>query len=639
MSAQIPLNNRVLVVDDNDAIHKDFRKILGSDDTRGGLASLESALFGNTSSAQASGSHALQIDSAMQGEEGFTLARNARRDGHPYAMAFIDMRMPPGWDGLRTIKEIWQADPDLNVVICTAFSDHSWSDIEATAGDGDRLLVLKKPFEPIEVRRLAATLTAKWTMSQRAALKMAELEELVSQRTTELRHTATHDKLTGLPNRRLFNDRLTQALEASRRTPDSRIAVLFIDFDRFKWVNDSLGHEAGDLVLQAVGQRLNNSLRSSDSATLNQSDCSTTARLGGDEFCILLTGLTSDDAAAVVATRILDELAKPYDILGQQIHSTASIGIAVGSSAYKRAEDLLRDADTAMYRAKAEGRGRFIIFDKAMHDQAVRRLTIEGELRRGVERGEFRTHYQPIVSLDTGELIAAEALVRWQHPERGLILPGEFIGVAEESGFINVLGLIILEASCRQLQEWKTLLPDLDLSVTVNISAKQLTNRDFCSNVDAILRSTGLDPTSLILEITETVLIDVTELTVRTLREIRDKGIRVYLDDFGTGYSSLSLLHTFQLDGLKIDRSFVKEAGRLLQYAAIIQAINDLSHKLGMEVIAEGVETPEQVTMLRSLNCKVAQGYLFSRPVPAADFELLLRDKSLILPKAIGVAA
>jgi EAL domain-containing protein (putative c-di-GMP-specific phosphodiesterase class I) len=219
-----------------------------------------------------------------------------------------------------------------------------------------------------------------------------------------------------------------------------------------------------------------------------------------------------------------------------------------------------------------------------MHYQAVRRLTIESELRRGVARGEFCTHFQPIMCLDTGQMVAAEALVRWQHPQRGLVFPAEFIGIAEESGFINILGLIILEASCRQLQEWKTRTPGLDLSVSVNISANQLTNRDFCSNVEAILRSTGLDPKSLILEITETVLMDITDLTRRTLREIRDKGIRVYLDDFGTGYSSLSLLHTFQLDGLKIDRSFVKEAGRLLQYAAIIQAINDLSHKLGMQV-------------------------------------------------------
>lgn len=638
MSTQIPNNYRVLIVDDNDAIHQDYRKILGNGPSRDGLGLLEDALFGGSPTPQSPSRPVIQIDSAMQGQEGCAMVRKAREENQPYAVAFVDMRMPPGWDGLQTIREIWRADPDLNIVICTAFSDHSWSEIEAAAGDGDHLLVLKKPFEAIEVRRMVATLTAKWTLSARAKIKESELEELVSKRTTELHRAAMHDRLTGLPNRRLFNDRLTQAFELSRRQPNIHLAILFIDLDRFKWVNDSLGHEAGDLLLKGIGNRLANALRNCDSVGVNDSRDPVTARLGGDEFCVLLTGMTSDSDASLVAERILKELAKPFDILGHQVTTSASIGIAVASPDYQRAEDLVRDADTAMYRAKADGKGRSVPFDKTMHDQAVRRLMIESELHRAVEQNELVTYFQPVVSLETGQMTGAEALVRWQHPERGMIPPGEFISIAEETGYINVLGLVVLEAACRQLQDWKTRIPGLDLSISVNVSSKQLASRGFYPKVEFILFKTGLDPKSLILEITETVLVEATEQTSRNLQQIRDKGIRVYLDDFGTGYSSLGLLNKFHLDGLKIDRSFVDESTRVNHFAAIIQAIIGLAHSLGIEVVAEGVETTGQMALLQSLKCEKAQGYLFSCAVEASAFESLLMDKSK-MPSIAKLAA
>jgi diguanylate cyclase (GGDEF)-like protein len=621
MSSGQIANHRVLVVDDNDAIHEDFRKILGGDgETQAELASIEDALFGGNAAAPAV-RHSFQVDSALQGEEGFNLIKTAREEGRPYAVAFIDMRMPPGWDGLRTIREMWHADPDLNVVVCTAYSEHSWSEIEAIAGESDRLLVLKKPFEPIEVRRLAATLTAKWNLARRAELKMSELEKLVHSRTVELHHTATHDRLTGLPNRMLFHERLQQALELSRRNKNFRLAVLFLDFDRFKVVNDSLGHQAGDQLLQCVSERLSKILRGTDTVSYDQT-ASTTARLGGDEFCLLLSNLRNDSDAALVAGRILKELEKPYNLGGHQVQSTASIGIAVSSSGYQQAEDMIRDADTAMYRAKSDGKGRFVIFDQGMHDQAMQRLNVEADLRRAIAGNELVAFYQPIICPKSGRLSGAEALIRWQHPQNGLIEPDKFISIAEESGLIDTIGHWMLQNCCRQLHQWQQRFAGLDFSLSINVSGRQLANPQFLPGLDAVLRETCVSAQDLIFELTETSLVGAADRAI--VEKIKARGIRVYLDDFGTGYSSLSLLNGFKLDGLKIDRSFVHDAPSRRNYAAIIQAIVDLAHNLGMRVVAEGVEVREQLTMLQSFNCEEVQGFFFSRPVPVAQFEPLL---------------
>ena len=619
-------NHRVLVIDDNESIHEDFRKILGGVEKPSQLASMEDLLFGGGGAREAGGEAPFEIDCATQGEQGYKMAVKARQEGRPYGVAFIDMRMPPGWDGLRTIREIWNGDPDLNIVICTAYADNSWNDIEELGGDSDRMLVLKKPFEPIEVRRMATTLTAKWTLARRAAMKMTELESLVEKRTAELHRSATHDMLTGLPNRVLFNDRLTQALLLSRRSPNYRFAVLFLDFDRFKVVNDSLGHNCGDLLLKGIGERLTSILRTSDTVAFGDADGSTAARLGGDEFCVLLSGLSSDDMAAMVAGRILEALAEPYAIAGQTVHSTASIGIALSSPGYERAEDIVRDADTAMYRAKAEGKGRFVVFDRSMHEQAMRRLTIETGLRSALEENQLRVFYQPIICLETGKMTGIEALARWQHPERGLIMPGEFVGIAEESGLIGQVGAWVLAEACRQVKEWSVRWPEWPISVSVNVSSKQLASTDLCAQVEAALAETGLGAGSLILEMTESALADATSARTReALQALKKQGVRIYLDDFGTGYSSLSLLHGFNLDGLKIDRSFVKEALGNARYAMTVQAITELAHKLGMAVIAEGVETPAHMQLLRSLRCEEGQGYLFSRPVCGEELEKMLR--------------
>ncbi|MGC4031132.1 MAG: EAL domain-containing protein [Tepidisphaeraceae bacterium] len=638
-------NYRVLVIDDNHAIHDDIRKILGcvKPQKSAKLAAAEDAIFGTGEPAVAavpieepSGTHTFEVESSFQGQEGFNKVEQARREGKPYAVAFVDMRMPPGWDGLRTVREIWRCDPDINIVVCTAFSDHSWADIEAIDDAGDRLLVLKKPFEPIEVRRLAATLTAKWTLAYQAAMKMAELEKVVDERTQELHQAATHDRLTSLPNRTLFHTRLTQAMQASQKAGKNDLAVMFLDFDRFKFVNDSLGHAAGDQLLKSITGRLTAALRQTDTVA---PATGMTARLGGDEFCVLLTSLrnAAEDAASV-ARRLLETLAVPYDLGGCRVQSTASIGIALYSSAYTTADEMIRDADTAMYRAKADGKGRYVLFDTAMHELAVRRLSLESELRQAITQGELEMHYQPVVSIPTARVVGAEALVRWRHPTRGLVSPAEFIPIAEESGLIYDLGLFVLEQSARQLQNWTVTHADGQLAVSVNVSTKQLANPDFVNDVAAILARTQVDPKRLILELTESALVANTELARRAVRGLQALGMRVFLDDFGTGYSSLSLLHTFDLNGLKIDRSFIREAATHRQVSAIVQAVTELAHNLHMEVTAEGIETVDQLMLLKRLKCDHAQGFLFSKPLPAAEFEaMVFRGKpefGFLLPAA-----
>jgi len=649
MNEQFFHNTRVLIVDDNADIHADFKKLLSAPDhdQASELAALRAAIFGK----QPAGHHpSFDINSAFQGEQAAGMVKAACDEGHPYAVAFIDMRMPPGWDGLRTIQELWRLDHELQIVICTAFTDHPWSAIEEVARGSDRLLILKKPFDVVEVKQLAITLCAKWTLARRAAIKCSELEQAVAARTAELelarhnellkmenlvasverraeelRKTATHDELTGLPNRTLFHDRLSQALAQAARNPDFQVAVLFIDFDRFKLINDSLGHAAGDSLLKLIAQRLSGVLRATDTVSV-ASTASTAARLGGDEFCLLLSGLRRREDASLVAQRILAELSKPYQVGNRELASTASIGIAVSITGKERAEDLVRDADNAMYRAKAQGKGRFVMFDRAMHQDAMNRLTMESELARTLERNQLRTYFQPIVSLATGEILEVEALVRWFHPERGSIPPGEFIKIAEETGFIEPLGLWVLEEACTNVVRWrKSIASAAGLRVNVNVSNRQLYNAQFPAQVAAVLKKTGLPADALTLEITEHFLMANTDDVHGVLRTLRSLGVRIFLDDFGTGYSSLSMLHTFPLDGLKIDRSFILDSSLRRRFAAIIQTVMNLVYNLNMEGVAEGIESIEHVALLQALGCCKGQGYLFSPPASPDEIERLLR--------------
>jgi diguanylate cyclase (GGDEF)-like protein/PAS domain S-box-containing protein len=422
-----------------------------------------------------------------------------------------------------------------------------------------------------------------------------------------LRHQGLHDLLTGLPNRHLFLERLGHALARTGRRRGRRVAVLFMDLDDFKIVNDSLGHEMGDRLLVAVGERLKGCLRPED----------TLARFGGDEFVVLLEDVEGPDEPVRVAERITHKLRDPFVLDGRELYARTSIGIAMGEVRTKDPDDLLRDADTAMYRSKDQGLG-YSVFDPAMYQRALDRLEAVNELRRAIERVEFVVHYQPIVSLQSGEVFAVEALVRWEHPERGLLEPSEFVPMAEESGLVVPMGEQVLREACFRAKEWQEKHPRTQpLRMAVNLSARQLSRTDLAETVERMLLETGMEGSHLILDVTETAYVRALETNTAALERLRSMGVRIFIDDFGTGYSSLSYLKRLPADAIKIDKSFVKGLGQDDKDTAIIRMIIELAHTLGMKVIAEGVEAGEQAALLREMGCDMAQGLYFVKPLPA----------------------
>jgi len=444
-----------------------------------------------------------------------------------------------------------------------------------------------------------------------AALLVTELElrsDLSLKRQTQehLLYSTLHDALTGLPNRSLFTERLRHAMRRAARHPDDLFAVLFLDLDRFKDVNDNLGHFAGDELLRAVARRLEACIRPED----------TVARLSGDEFAILLESITDISDAGRVAERIEEALSFPINLAGAEVRTSASMGIVTSSMAHDQPEQLLRSADMAMYRAKAAGRARYEMFDREMHSDSLARLQLETDLRRAVELSEFRLHYQPLVSLRTGRVTGFEALVRWEHPERGLAHPAEFIPVAEETGLIVPIGRWVLVEACRRMKEWQASHPrEVPLTIGVNLSVRQFSQPDLLDQINHALDSTGLAPSALRLEITESAIIDKGPFAIAILSQIRELGVQVYLDDFGTGYSSLSYLHGLPIDAIKIDRTFVSSMDTDEKSLRLVRTILTLAEIVGVRAEAEGISTVEQLRELRYLNCEQGQGYLFSAPI------------------------
>ena len=431
-----------------------------------------------------------------------------------------------------------------------------------------------------------------------------------------LLHDALHDELTGLPNRALFMDRLWQAMERSRREPDRLMAVLFLDVDQFKIVNDSLGHLVGDELLVEISRKLSSVLRPMD----------TIARIGGDEFAILIEGGHGVDDAVSVANRIHERLAAPINLGGgHEVFITASIGIALFTPDYEKPEDLLRDADTAMYRAKGSGRAGHVVFHRGMHHFVMARLQLESDLRRAIERGQIEVHYQPFVDLGTGTVTGVEALMRWVHPRRGLIMPDDFLTVAEETGLIVPLGSYVLQQACRRVRDLQVKYPEhRELRLSVNLSNKQFFQSDLDEQIAAALEVSGLAPGYLGLEITEGVIIRHAESASSRFSRLKALGVQLYLDDFGKGHSSLNYLHRFPMDILKIDRSFVSRMGEDGSNMSIVAAIVTLGHQLGMEVVAEGIQSLEQVAKLRGMGCEYGQGFFFSHPVDGNEVEELI---------------
>lgn len=455
------------------------------------------------------------------------------------------------------------------------------------------------------------------------------LEEIVERRTLELRRAALHDRLTGLPNRAMFFDRLQETLRRKAADASEHYAVLFIDFDRFKRINDTLGHEAGDKLLIQIGRRLSNALRASDTvgrATTPGHEAPLAARLGGDEFSILLEPLTSAEDAVEVAQRLLAVLQEPYYIDGHEIRSGASIGVALGREGYLAAEDVLRDADTAMYRAKSlgrstPGRGGLCVFKPRMQEEAARQKTFKDDLSEAARRDELELHYQPIVSLTGGEIVGAEALLRWNQPERGRLSPGEFMALAEETGDIVGIGSWAIAQACRQAAAAGERLG----YVSVNVSRQQVQHLDFVPVVERALAAAGLAPHRLAIEVNEDALMTDAARGIDVVDGLRALGVRVFLAEFGSGTTSLGAIRRFPVHGLKLDRSFIDPTVFSRQSAAIIHMTTTLSRDLELDLIAEGIETLDQVALLTALGCEHAQGYLFSRPVDFSGLCELLR--------------
>jgi len=590
---------RIIIIDDNQAIHDDLRKIFAEEvDERQELLLGESLLFGQ---APVQGVD-FEIDSAYQGESGLALLKQAMEEVRRYAMAFVDIRMPPGWDGVETIRRLWEVDPDLQVVICTAYSDYSWNDIVTVLGQSDSLVILKKPFDNIEVLQLAHALTRKWSVSREARMKRQDLERMVREATAELSYSANHDALTGLPNRRLFEELLLREVAVARRN-GKQAGVLYIDLDGFKLVNDSLGHAVGDRLLCDVACRLQSQLR----------ECDELARMGGDEFVLIAGGLTEPEMAATIGGRLLETLRHPFCEDGNDLSISASIGISVYPKDGRDAIELLRNADAAMYEAKRLGKNRTEFYRPEI-GQAVRtRLELESGLKSALDRREFVLHYQPQVDLRTHRLVRFEALLRWLHPTLGLLAPDSFISIAEESGLIAPIGEWVLREACRTARKWQDGLRQR-VPVGVNVSARQLSQTGFVDALLAIINEVQTDPSLLELELTEALVVHSSADVVSKIHALRAMGVKISIDDFGTGYSSFSYLRRFPVDAIKIDRSFIQDLESEPRSLSVVQGMVSLAHAIGLRVVVEGVETPGQMESLLGCGADEVQGFLLGCP-------------------------
>lgn len=731
-------NLKIIVIDDNVSIHRDFIKILTTN-TGSELDKLKMQIFDEKTSDVIS-LPKFQIDTASQGNEGVERIKQALDQGNPYALAFVDVRMPPGWDGIETIKHIWELDQDIQIVICTAYSDYSWEETISQLGLNDNLLILKKPFDNVAVRQLACALTKKWQLMQDARKFTSTLKQQVEDRTVSLQeslslvkatlessndgvlvinnqgeivdynqsfinmwkvpraildtkveskllefmndqlmnpskfhddmeelhanqdsikidiidfkdgvifeyytqpqkinnqiigrvfdfrditkranleksleHQARHDALTGLPNRIMLHERILQAKKISEKN-NSLFALFFIDFDRFKLINDSLSHAVGDDLLRAASDRLKSSIRPED----------TLARLGGDEFVIILTNIQKEEYILERALKVINIFQVPFNISGKEVTITASIGISIFPKDGKTGDNLLRNADAAMYCAKEKRGNNFQLYTDEMNSKSLAKLDHEAQFRHAMANNELFLCYQPQINLKSGKIVSAEALVRWQHPEKGILLPLDFIPLAEETGLIVQLGEWVMRKACAQNKAWQ----DAGLSpirVAVNVTAQQFAHQNLVELVRDILKETQLSPEYLELELTENVIVSNIEI-INAVIELKKLGVTIAIDDFGTGYSSLSYLKKIPLDRLKIDSSFVQHITNAEDDEVIIRAVISMAKSLNLEVLAEGVETQDQINFLKAHECGDVQGFYFSKPLNIQELEDFLKD-------------
>ncbi len=749
-------NNRILIIDDNEAIHEDFKKslILDADQSKNEMEKLENLFLGKSVEGDSKQAErpVFVVECANQGQKGIEYVDAALAKGLPYALAFIDMRMPPGLDGLETIEQIWKIDPDIQTVICTAYSDYSWEDIFKRLGHSDRLLILKKPFDIVEVRLMALALTKKWVLNKQANLKMNELHDMVDKKTEELENAfsltkatlestadgvvvidknqgisicnqnflkmwgvpeflinqhkvsevikfiedkieknekipfsieqiedeklwetfrelrlktneyvemylkphynksekvgivysfrdisqkkrlelelakqASFDFLTGLPNRTLLVDRIQRAIANAKRNNTS-VAVLLLDLDSFKLVNDSFGHETGDVLLKLFGQRLTRCLRETDTIA-RIVDGSSVARLGGDEFVIVLSLNTKNASELnIIIERLYKIFLEPYQI--EDHHFT--IGLSTGISLYPKDGDnasiLMRHADMAMYHAKNRGKGSIEFYTEKLEQLGLPRLEFEHDLRYAIEKNELYIDYQPLFNISKNTIVSMEALVRWKHPKLGLIGPSTFIPIAESTGLIIPIGYWVLKTACAQAKAWQDMgFPPIRMSV--NMSGFQFNQNDMVEIVKKVLEETGLDSKYLDLEITESSILSDINGVFMKIQKLNAMNINVNIDDFGTGYSSLSYIKQFPVDKIKIDQSFIRDLCVNKDSRAIVEAILMIAKSLNIRVVAEGVETQEQLDILNALSISEVQGFFLSKPVSGTEAGALLKKQ------------
>jgi diguanylate cyclase (GGDEF)-like protein/PAS domain S-box-containing protein len=736
-----PNQKRILLVDDNKTIHDDFYKVLTLQKGDQALLEVEALIYGNSKPLEKKAQELpYNIDSAYQGQEALELVKTAIAKKQPYSLAFVDVRMPPGWDGIETIKRIWEVDPNIQIVICTAFSDFSWKEIIEKLGHSENFLILKKPFDVVEIRQLTAALSKKWELNQEVQYQIQHLQELVDERTAELDKTlsltkaameatpegilaighnkkiitfnktflrlwnipkvnmveenadslfqflaeqvndsqqllkilnqaskkpntvtnkewrlttgkilelhvqpqylhdeivgcvfsfrditerkrleeqllyqATHDSLTGLPNRILLADRLDQAIIYSKQS-NELIALFALDLDNFKEINDTLGHGVGDALLKCVAVRLVNHL----------DEYSTIVRMGGDEFVIIVPQITLEQNAMVIADELLHLFLTPCQLNEHLLTVTSSIGISFYPKDGQDAEQLLKNADTALYRAKESGKNNYQIYMPEFNENMLERVELITLLREAVDKNQLVLHYQPLVKTETGKIMGMEALVRWQHPKLGLIYPQVFISLAEETGLIVPIGEWVLREACVQTKKWHDQL-DIELNIAVNVSGYQFRQKNFVDMVKNILKVTGLTARYLELEMTESLIFKNIPETSEKMHELKNLGILLSIDDFGTGYASFSYLKDFPFDKVKIDKSFVNGIHLNEHDNAIVEAIINMTTKMGIQVLAEGVEKIEQAEFLKNHHGNQVQGYYYSKPLTAEESTELLK--------------
>lgn len=729
---------RILLVDDNASIHEDFRKILNQEQDSSILASYKEKLFGNANPLTTDRkTTSIILDSAYQGAEAVELVKKSLSEKRPYCLAFVDIRMPPGWDGIVTIQKLWEIDPNIQMVICSAHSDYSWEEMHRQLQDTDNLLILKKPFDLIEIRQITSALTIKWELARQVEFQIQNLEDMIAQRTLELRkanqnldeslslttatlestqegilaldenenilvsnqkllnvwnidprlidngssmsilkhmaeqvddpsafltmisnqckepkkemikelklnngqilelyihprylheesrgvvlsfreiterkfleeqllHQATHDALTGLPNRILLNDRLQQAIAYAKRN-NLFVGVFMLDLDNFKFINDSLGHNAGDILLTLVAQKLLTNFRESDTVT----------RFGGDEFVITVASQARIEDLMFKADKLLELFNQPFVINDRAVNVTPSLGISIYPQDGVTPDELIKTADSALYHAKDMGRNNYKFYVAEYNDNILKRLELKTALQQALDKNQFSLDYQPLLKLDSKQIIGVEALLRWNHPTLGVIMPNHFIPIAEESGLIINIGNWVLKTACAQNKLWQqTIHPEL--TIAVNISGRQIMQANFIDIVKQVLNETQLGPQYLELEITENLILENSSTVSNAMNELKDMGVKLSMDDFGIGYSSLNYVKYFPFDKIKIDKSFIDGINLNLDDKNIVEAIINMTKSMGLEVLAEGVETKEQIDFLYSRHSNQIQGFYVSPPL------------------------